>query len=222
MFRPQRSETQKKNGVLIDFDLAVNRDSKANDNDQTLTHRTGTLPFLAINILHATRENPPLHIYRFDLESFVYVFLWDAVCYPEGKSTIYSRATHPLRHWVSADVKSNVVAKLTLRNRFRRSTQSTTSFENLCLPELNICSRHLRDLVSYLNADMERLDHYQDFVLDGGKPDGSWVDRWTQTEVGITLEQAERELFGLFIYDTVKATFLAIKRDLDTASYSCS
>ncbi len=40
--------------------------------------RTGTMPFMAVD-LHESPSNPPPHLYRHDLESFFYVFLF-VVC----------------------------------------------------------------------------------------------------------------------------------------------
>ncbi|QRV85648.1 hypothetical protein RhiJN_13666 [Ceratobasidium sp. AG-Ba] len=60
---------------LIDGDLGKsvkNLDSPSSD------HRTGTLPFMAIDLLVA---KPPKHMYRHDLESFFYVLIW--ICAPD-------------------------------------------------------------------------------------------------------------------------------------------
>src|SRR5580693_7885522 len=67
-------------GVLSDFDLAVDmRDPDMIGNSHL--HRTGTLPFLSMSLL-TQLENPMRrfpYIVRFDLESCIYVFLWDAM-----------------------------------------------------------------------------------------------------------------------------------------------
>ncbi|KAJ7447074.1 hypothetical protein B0H11DRAFT_2290249 [Mycena galericulata] len=60
----------KKVGVLNDFDLALFW------KDPTLStsrQRTGTKPFMAIDLLV---EKPPIHLYRHDLESFMYVLVF--------------------------------------------------------------------------------------------------------------------------------------------------
>lgn len=60
-------------GVLLDFDNASdNGDGK----HSTATHRTGTAPFMAKELLSAKY---PIHLYRHDLESFFYFLVWAAV-----------------------------------------------------------------------------------------------------------------------------------------------
>ena len=54
-------------GMLIDLDLAKELDSGPSGS----RHRTGTMEFMAIEVL-----KDKVHIYRHDLESFFYVFLW--------------------------------------------------------------------------------------------------------------------------------------------------
>jgi len=79
-------------GVLSDFDLAVDmRDPDMSGNSHL--HRTGTLPFLSMSLLQQL-EMPALrfpYILRLDLESCVYVFLWDAILHPEGRNTLKSQ-----------------------------------------------------------------------------------------------------------------------------------
>jgi serine/threonine protein kinase len=56
-------------GRLIDLDLAKELDSGAR-------HRTGTMRFMAIEVLEGNG-----HTYRHDLESFLYVFIWMCIRY---------------------------------------------------------------------------------------------------------------------------------------------
>ncbi len=59
-------------GVLTDYDMASSFDDPG-------THSpAGTLPFMTLEF-HEYPSNPPLHLYRHDLESFFYVFLF-VVC----------------------------------------------------------------------------------------------------------------------------------------------
>ncbi|KAH7325241.1 hypothetical protein B0J17DRAFT_633180 [Rhizoctonia solani] len=55
---------------LIDADLGKKVDKLGAPSSN---HRTGTLPFMAIDLLV---EVPPAHLYRHDLESFFYVLVW--------------------------------------------------------------------------------------------------------------------------------------------------
>jgi serine/threonine protein kinase len=64
-------------GVLNDFDLArfVNKPEPS----PSSKHRTGTKPFVAIDLLRDDVTQPIQHLVRHDLESFFYVFAW-AIC----------------------------------------------------------------------------------------------------------------------------------------------
>ncbi|KAJ7639415.1 hypothetical protein FB45DRAFT_426487 [Roridomyces roridus] len=67
-------------GVLNDFDLAVHW---AELDASTSQRRTGTQPFMARELLKP--GDPPLHIYRFDLESLLYVMAYVIYCYHDGQ-----------------------------------------------------------------------------------------------------------------------------------------
>ncbi|KDN33251.1 hypothetical protein RSAG8_13656, partial [Rhizoctonia solani AG-8 WAC10335] len=68
-------------GVLIDLDRAVDHRIDGNNNASSL-HRTGTLPFMALDLLHDDDKYP--HHLRHDLESFLYVLFWIAGRYESG------------------------------------------------------------------------------------------------------------------------------------------
>ncbi|TFK21841.1 hypothetical protein FA15DRAFT_551357, partial [Coprinopsis marcescibilis] len=59
-------------GVLNDWDMASKLESKQVPMS-TATKRTGTLPFMAIELL---MDKPAPHLRRHDLESFFYILLW--------------------------------------------------------------------------------------------------------------------------------------------------
>jgi Fungal protein kinase len=109
-------------GVLSDFDLAVDMhdpDMKGNSH----LHRTGTLPFLSMSLLKQlddpARRFP--YIVRFDLESCIYVFLWDSMFHPEGRDTPNSRLKQTnelLDSWLSTDPTALYKDKYTLLDTF--------------------------------------------------------------------------------------------------------
>ena len=78
--------------VLNDFDLAVSADAQS----QSLKHRTGTMPFMAIDLL---REEPVEHLYRHDLESLFYVLVWITSRFNDGKEI----PSPPLQEWAKGD-----------------------------------------------------------------------------------------------------------------------
>ncbi|TFK21746.1 hypothetical protein FA15DRAFT_548134, partial [Coprinopsis marcescibilis] len=68
-----RMEDGTSKGVLNDWDMATRIDSNTQDPGSSPQSRTGTLPFMACELL---LNKPPPHFYRHDLESFVYILLW--------------------------------------------------------------------------------------------------------------------------------------------------
>ncbi|KAJ7712219.1 hypothetical protein B0H16DRAFT_1437217 [Mycena metata] len=76
-------------GVLNDFDLSLLMDAT---DLSTSKQRTGTKPFMAIDLLV---PQPPTHLYRHDLESLFYVILWIITSYHDGKRV----DEPPLRQW---------------------------------------------------------------------------------------------------------------------------
>ncbi|RPB27293.1 hypothetical protein L211DRAFT_819181 [Terfezia boudieri ATCC MYA-4762] len=74
-------------GCLIDLDNAIEISAQPSG----ALDRTGTYPFMAIQILRGEEQ----HRYRHDLESFLYVLLW-VCCYPAvaGSANIISSVRH--------------------------------------------------------------------------------------------------------------------------------
>jgi serine/threonine protein kinase len=77
--------------VLNDLDLAVNADVQS----QSSKHRTGTKPFMAIDLLSG---EPTVHMYRHDLESLFYVLVWIISRFHDGVEI----EKPPLQEWTEA------------------------------------------------------------------------------------------------------------------------
>ncbi|KJZ68955.1 hypothetical protein HIM_11652 [Hirsutella minnesotensis 3608] len=93
-------------GMLIDLDLA----KVANTGPSGARHRTGTMQFMAVEVLRQAD-----HTYRHDLESFFYVLLWMCARESWTKRTI-SRSERPpreslLRRWEIGSFKYIAAAK---------------------------------------------------------------------------------------------------------------
>jgi serine/threonine protein kinase len=74
-------------GILNDFDMAIERLPEAKEAQVIAAHhRTGTLPFMALELLD-NHETEPVHLYRHDLESFFYILIWAATHYDFGSQT---------------------------------------------------------------------------------------------------------------------------------------
>ena len=81
--------------VLNDLDLAVD----ANVQSQSSKHRTGTKPFMAIDLLSG---EPTAHLYRHDLESLFYVLVWITSRFNNGEEI----QNPPLQEWTEGKDKA--------------------------------------------------------------------------------------------------------------------
>jgi hypothetical protein len=71
----------------------------------TARHRTGTVPFMAMELLH---KNPPAHLYRHDLESFFYILVWAAIHYDIPRKERLSTTNQYIAKWDSDMVISSM------------------------------------------------------------------------------------------------------------------
>ncbi|KAG8926166.1 hypothetical protein FRC02_009166 [Tulasnella sp. 418] len=97
---------------FFDFDHARKHDQK-----QSSRHFTGTLPFLAIDLL--LHNNAP-YVVRFDYESMMWTSLWIVVCYEDGQDQ-YGAKDHPLIQWFNPQLPMDHLAnnKLGFMSQFR-------------------------------------------------------------------------------------------------------
>jgi hypothetical protein len=91
-------------GVLNDFDLACGIDSA--NASPTSNQRTGTKPFMAIDLL--SESPPPRHLYRHDLESFFHVLVFMTSTYLKG-----TEIQNPLlQSWLTKTMEGVVKEKI--------------------------------------------------------------------------------------------------------------
>ncbi|KAF8838071.1 hypothetical protein BDN67DRAFT_955720 [Paxillus ammoniavirescens] len=91
-------------GVLNDYDLA----SLASSHKPLGKERTGTMPFMAIDLLDADGQDGKVkHLYRHDMESFIWVFVWICHQFKDGKL----RSQGPLDAWAKVDASGCVDKK---------------------------------------------------------------------------------------------------------------
>ena len=80
-------------GVLNDFDFALDMDKKVEV--PSSMRCIGTTPFMAIHLLS---DEPPLHLYRHDLESLFWVMIWHVHRYDNdefrGEQALFEDWTH--------------------------------------------------------------------------------------------------------------------------------
>jgi hypothetical protein len=98
-------DTNPYRGALSDFDSATFY-IKGSDHNTLGTRRTGTLPYLALDLLSAA---PPQHLLRHDLESCFWAFLWHAVlCSGRVRQKLKYAS---LQAWVDTNLRANSEAK---------------------------------------------------------------------------------------------------------------
>jgi serine/threonine protein kinase len=142
-------------GVLSDFDLAVD----LHDPDMkevSHLHRTGTLPFLSMSLL-TQLENPEVrfsYLLRFDLESCIYVFIWDAMYHPEGGNTPKSQLAQTnelLDTWLSSDPTALYRSKSDLSRNLTSQYLPEDGEARGSFPHLFRCRMPLKELLSSLS-----------------------------------------------------------------------
>jgi len=139
-------------GVLIDFDLAILGGSQS-----TSTERTGTMPFMALEILaHIAAGNHWVHLYRYDVESFLWVAIWVCGTYEDGKE----RRDAPFKAWTQGDAPLCQALKLYFlaeqENLWSKSHQARVDV--------------LRKIRRLLRADaFNRIEQSETIEEDGGE-----------------------------------------------------
>ncbi|KAJ7221120.1 hypothetical protein C8J57DRAFT_1482502 [Mycena rebaudengoi] len=110
-------------GVLNDFDLSVLLN---NEPRSTSNQRTGTEPYMALDLLVTGR--PPRHLYRFDLESLFYIIAYVVGQYHNGKKI----DNPPFDAWDHLPTTALRAEKWRfLSERLPLPTQNFLSFSNL-------------------------------------------------------------------------------------------
>lgn len=107
-------------GLLNDWDLSSLFEDGAAPPPVTQC-RTGTTPFMATELLQSF-INPPIHRYRHDLESFLYILIWAMVHYNLGNEELSilpdpkqprRLPTHPvLEEWKGDNYRVNAARKI--------------------------------------------------------------------------------------------------------------
>jgi hypothetical protein len=84
-------------GVLNDYDLS----SLARAQGPQENERTGTVPFMALDLLTPKGQGGEIkHLYRHDLESFIWVLVWVCLRYKDGTLLTFNR---PFDDWATKD-----------------------------------------------------------------------------------------------------------------------
>jgi hypothetical protein len=88
----------KRIGVFNDYDLS----SLADEPGPRGNERMGTVPFMALDLLSEEGQRGEVkHLYRHDLESFMWCFTWISLRYENG--VLLPRGLRPFDEWATAD-----------------------------------------------------------------------------------------------------------------------
>ena len=123
------SATGKPEGVLNDYDLATWDKIPTTNND-----RTGTMPFLALNMLRAMLSNRPEEriprLYRHDAESFTWVLVYITVVSVEYNNlTVKISRPRLLNPWFKEDVDGHLTSKRSFPSSYGRFVNVTGPHE---------------------------------------------------------------------------------------------
>ncbi|GLB43308.1 putative serine threonine-protein kinase Sgk2 [Lyophyllum shimeji] len=110
MFKVDAKDTVK--GILNDWDMASYVDENNEIKLSTAKHRTGTIPFMARDLLVDEGTEPPPHLYRHDLESFFYILVWAAFHYDFARKVQRPRTLAEFSAWDRESLLEAALAKM--------------------------------------------------------------------------------------------------------------
>lgn len=190
MYHREKGAAGTVRGVLCDWDLAYDPenpypfeqrtlqvDPNANINKDDIViekhdkdhvgpcYRTGTGPFMALDLLEAGRV--PFHLYRHDLESFFFVLVWFCA--------VFDPETHTFGHiknWENSDLASvGINKRYFLQNR----NAQKTIFANISLEYRSLMSTWIRRLLRMFesvnvieHAKLEQIAKEEEWSEDEG------------------------------------------------------
>ncbi|KAJ7138415.1 hypothetical protein C8R43DRAFT_1202310 [Mycena crocata] len=166
---PNPSPAPLRRGLLIDVDYALVLDGGGARGPTAEVHRTGTLPFMAIEVL-IKGERLPAHLPRHDLESLLYVLIWICLhyagpCYTERN---VERAVERQNFDIYTSEISNWVRGQSYRGigLVKHSTMTTDYWEDSVLPSFAPYFEPLKPCVSAWRELLVTKNLTYDTVLD--------------------------------------------------------
>ncbi|KAG1895329.1 uncharacterized protein F5891DRAFT_984273 [Suillus fuscotomentosus] len=116
----------KRIGVLNDYDLS----SLADDPGPRGNERTGTVPFMALDLLTKEGQRGEVkHLYRHDLESFMWCFAWISLRYKNGAPL--PRRLRPLDEWATLDAVACGEKKYVFQGHMTASAPSGSGIDGV-------------------------------------------------------------------------------------------
>ncbi|KAL4242538.1 hypothetical protein ABKN59_011747 [Abortiporus biennis] len=166
-----------------EYPVMVKHNDETNSSErwppQTYIFRTGTAPFMAVDLLYPTP--PTMHLYRHDLESFFYVLVWFVAAFNPAKRVIGDITT-----WRQADHSRILAAKMSF-------LQKKTTFEAVFKltdsqyrPLVNTWILNLRERFGNIVAKANELERcYEAADLHWENEDYTEV-QWTKLDAQIS------------------------------------
>jgi hypothetical protein len=143
-------------GVLNDFDLSLTQDSPSGQ------ERTGTVPFMAIEILSKDAiEGKVKHLYRHDAESLLWVLTCISLRYKEGRLL---RKGRPLDEWLKLDAiechdkKTGFLTTHRHKMKPSRSRKRSWKVVRLSLKRVGMFYAHNHPAAESVDSELEDTD----------------------------------------------------------------
>jgi hypothetical protein len=149
------SATGKPEGVLNDYDLASWDKFPTTNND-----RTGTVPFMALDMLNNGLEKRIPRLYRHDAESFIWVLTYITLVSVQYKGR-FIKISRPqsLNSWFAQDHEVHLSSKQGLPGYYGRRFPVTESHEWHLTTTGRLIEYWVRfDIASYDNPDEQEID----------------------------------------------------------------
>ncbi|KAG2096069.1 uncharacterized protein F5147DRAFT_763584 [Suillus discolor] len=113
-------------GVLNDYDLS----SLADDSGPRGNERTGTVPAMALDLLIEEGQRGEVkHLYRHDVESFMWCFAWISLRYKSG--VLLPRRLRPLDEWATLGAVACGKKKYVFQGRLTASAPSESDIDGV-------------------------------------------------------------------------------------------
>ena len=158
-------------GVLNDFDLATWDKHPTTNND-----RTGTIPFMALDLLGGGLDNRIRRLYRHDLESFGWVLAYVTVADIEYNGcTIKISPLGEVEAWFRDDEEKDRKAHIMSKKLFHRAYGRVQEVSG----RYSRYSDVIRRIIAYWNRFHESLEECSDYStrLPQPNPSGNWVEQ---------------------------------------------
>ncbi|KAI0791115.1 hypothetical protein C8Q75DRAFT_91512 [Abortiporus biennis] len=168
-----------KTKIESDDECPVTHNDETNPSEsQKHILRTGTGPFMAVDLLHPTP--PSVHLYRHDLESFFYVLVWFVVAFNPRKHIIGDIIT-----WKQADHSKIHSAKLSFLQKDTTFKAVLQRADPQYQPLINSWIRKLRGVFAMVVAKSTELEVCESEVKLHWENEDYTEVQWTKLDAQI-------------------------------------